>query len=242
MIESDMAERLWEKLENILVDNNKAFISVTGGGGKTTFLVSFSQYLKNKGYSVLVTTSTKLASPYAFDYKADKIFLSSSILSYWPGKGECVFYSAFDEKLMKAVAPSESIVSLLYHRYDIVIVEADGSRRLPIKIHSERDPVIWNSTTAVVAISGLWAYGERVKDSVFGDNRESLIVDKDYYSYLISTPQGMAKGMRGSTKNVFLFNGGDAVDHNAFFNIKTLSLPSLGLIVSLKEDIIYESF
>lgn len=242
MIESDMAEKLWEKLENILVDNNKAFISVTGGGGKTTFLVSFSQYLKNKGYSVLVTTSTKLASPYAFDYKADKIFLSSSILSYWPGKGECVFYSAFDEKLMKAVAPPEKIVSLLFNRYDVVIVEADGSRRLPIKIHSERDPVIWDNTTAVVAISGLWAYGKRVCDTVFGDNRESLIVDKDYYSYLVSTPQGMAKGMGENTKNVFLFNGGDAVDHNAFFNIKTLSLPSLGLIVSLKEDIIYESF
>ncbi|MGN0830508.1 MAG: hypothetical protein ACI4NI_04355, partial [Candidatus Ornithospirochaeta sp.] len=68
MIKLDMAEKLWETLESILIDNSRGFISVNGGGGKTTFLVSFSAYLKNKGYSVLITTSTKLASPYSFNY------------------------------------------------------------------------------------------------------------------------------------------------------------------------------
>ena len=91
MIKSAMAEKLWSKLEKTLVNNGKAFISVTGGGGKTTFLVSFSSYLKSLGYSVLITTSTKLASPFSFDYKVDGIFLSPSIINYWPKKGESVF-------------------------------------------------------------------------------------------------------------------------------------------------------
>ena len=243
MIKSGMAEKLWETLESILIDDKKGFISVTGGGGKTTFLVSFSSYLKNKGYSVLITTSTKLASPYSFNYNTDRVFLSPHIISYWPRRGESVFYGRYDEAIGKTIAPSESIVSLLYERYDVVIVEADGSRRLPLKIHTERDPVIWSPTSSVVSISGLWSYGKRVEDSVFGEERKGLYVDKSYLDYLTSTPRGMMKGMRKDTKNVFLFNGGDEVGEDVREKIKSIKLPLLakGFIVSLNEDRIYES-
>ena len=243
MIISGMAEKLWETLEKILIDNGRGFISVTGGGGKTTFLVSFSSFLKNRGYSVLMTTSTKLASPYSFDYKADHVFLSPDILSYWPGKGESVFYGEYNDRLGKTVAPPESIVSLLYERYDVVIVESDGSRRLPLKIHTERDPVIWPPTTSVVSIAGLWAYGKRVEDTVFGDVRTGVYVDKSYFDYLSSTPQGMRKGMKRDTNNVFLFNGGDVVEDSVREEIKSIRLPiqGRGFIVSLNEDKIYES-
>lgn len=243
MIISGMAEKLWETLEKILIDNGRGFISVTGGGGKTTFLVSFSSFLKSRGYSVLMTTSTKLASPYSFDYKADHVFLSPDILSYWPGKGESVFYGEYNDRLGKTVAPPESIVSLLYERYDVVIVESDGSRRLPLKIHTERDPVIWPPTTSVVSIAGLWAYGKRVEDTVFGDDRTGIYVDKSYFDYLSSIPQGMRKGMKRDTKNVFLFNGGDVVEDRVREEIKSIRLPiqGRGFIVSLNEDKIYES-
>ena len=243
MIISGMAEKLWETLEKILIDNGRGFISVTGGGGKATFLVSFSSFLKSRGYSVLMTTSTKLASPYSFDYKADHVFLSPDILSYWPGKGESVFYGEYNDRLGKTVAPPESIVSLLYERYDVVIVESDGSRRLPLKIHTERDPVIWPPTTSVVSIAGLWAYGKRVEDTVFGDDRTGVYVDKSYFDYLSSTSQGMRKGMKRNTKNVFLFNGGDVVEDRVREEIKSIRLPiqGRGFIVSLNEDKIYES-
>ena len=243
MIISGMAEKLWETLEKILIDNGRGFISVTGGGGKTTFLVSFSSFLKSRGYSVLMTTSTKLASPYSFDYKADHVFLSPDILSYWPGKGESVFYGEYNDRLGKTVAPPESIVSLLYERYDVVIVESDGSRRLPLKIHTERDPVIWPPTTSVVSIAGLWAYGKRVEDTVFGDDRTGIYVDKSYFDYLSSTPQGMRKGMKRDRNNMFLFNGGDVVEDRVREEIKSIRLPiqGRGFIVSLNEDKIYES-
>ena len=243
MIKSAMAEKLWSKLEKTLVNNGKAFISVTGGGGKTTFLVSFSSYLKSLGYSVLITTSTKLASPFSFDYKVDGIFLSPSIINYWPKKGESVFYGSYNEALVKTTAPPSSMVSLLYDRYDVVIVEADGSRRLPLKIHTQRDPVIWKPTTAIVAVSGLWAYGKPIKQSVFGPEEKSGLVDKSYYEYLIGEPEGMAKGMSPHTDNVFLFNGGDVVEERVRKEMKTLSLPysSFGFIVSMNKDEIYET-
>ena len=242
MIESDMAEKLWSKLQRILLEKEKAFISVTGGGGKTSFLVSFSSYLKKMGYSVLITTSTKLASPYSFSYNTDYIFLTSSILNYWPHKGESVLYGTYDEERGKTVSPPESIVSRLYERYDVVIVEADGSRRLPLKKHTERDPVIWSNTTSIVAISGLWGYGKRISDVVFGDKGEE-IVNREYLDYLIMTPEGLGKGMSNKTKNLFLFNGGDVVDGSVISSLKGIKLPkdAIGFVVSLNEDKIYES-
>lgn len=237
-----MAEKLWSKLETTLIEKNKAFISVTGGGGKTSFLVSFSSYLKKRGYSVLITTSTKLASPYSFDYKTDRIFLSPSIMNYWPKKGESVFYGKFDDNLKNTVAPSSSLVSLLYDRYDVVIVEADGSRRLPFKVHTKRDPVIWRDTTAIVAISGLWGYGERRCDVVFEDHSER-VVDFDYINELVNSPEGMRKGMGENTKNLLLFNGGDILERSVIEEIKRLFIPenTSSFIVSLNEDMIYES-
>ena len=112
-----------------------------------------------------------------------------------------------------------------------------------MKIHTQRDPVIWKPTTAIVAVSGLWAYGKPIKQSVFGPEEKSGLVDKSYYEYLIGEPEGMAKGMGPHTDNVFLFNGGDVVEERVRKEMKTLSLPysSFGFIVSMNKDEIYET-
>ena len=235
-----MAETLWSTLEKNLLHDGKAFISVTGGGGKTSFLVYFSEYLKKRGYSVLVTTSTKVASPFSFDYKVDRVYLDSSVKNYWPKKGESVFFGFFDREKGKIVAPGASLVSLLYERYDVVIVEADGSRRLPMKLHSQRDPVIWAPTTAVVAIMGMWGYGKKVEDVVFGDKGKGK-VDKNYLEFLLENTEGLGKGMVEGENNVFLFNGSDEVEDETKAAFLSLKLSYPGYLVSIKEGRIYES-
>ena len=82
-----MFNGLWNEMEKQLVEGDKAFISVTGGGGKTSFLIAFSSYLKSRGYSVLLSTSTKLAPPWKVDYKADMVFLKEDVIDYYPKKG-----------------------------------------------------------------------------------------------------------------------------------------------------------
>ena len=237
-----MAEKLWALMEKSLIENGKAFISVSGGGGKTSFLVEFSSFLKSRGYSVLITTSTKVASPYSLDYKVDRIYLDSSIKYYWPRKGESVFFGSIKREDGKITSPSEGFLSLLSLRYDVVIVEADGSRRLPLKLHTSRDPVIWGRTTAIVAIAGMWGYGRRVEDVVFGDHGEG-VVDKKYLEYLISSPEGLLKAMDGERRNVVLFNGGDSVGEEVMSIFSSLSLPQYtsAFLVSIKEGKVYGS-
>ena len=60
----------------------KTFISITGGGGKTTLMTEFASYLRSSGKRVLMTTSTKIMSPYKHDYKADRIFSDDSVQSF----------------------------------------------------------------------------------------------------------------------------------------------------------------
>ena len=237
-----MARNLWEEMERIAFLSPRPFITVTGGGGKTTFLIEFSSYLKKKGKSVLVTTSTKLAPPWAINYKVDSVFLTESVLSYWPKRGETVFFAKYDEERGKTVAPRKEIVSSLFSRYDVVIVEGDGSRRMPLKKHSERDPVVWKETTMVVSVSGMWGYGKEKREVVFGEEEEG-IVDSEYLSRLLLSPQGMGKGMDKGSYSVFLFNGGDVVEKNVEEVFLSLPFPPLSeaYSVSMEKGVIYGS-
>ena len=83
----------------------KPFVSITGGGGKTTLMIESARYFKEKGLSVLVTTTTKVISPYLLDYGQDRVFDDESILSYVPKAGEVVFYAHVFENGNKWCSP-----------------------------------------------------------------------------------------------------------------------------------------
>lgn len=234
---------LWNIMEKELLFSPRPFISVMGGGGKTTFLCLFASYLRSKGYSVLLSTSTKLAPPSREEYREDKYFPSFSLIKdYYPEKNEVVLFGSYDEKRDKLISPGEDEIDEIKNRYDVTIVEADGSRHRPIKYHTDRDPVIWKSTTAIVSIAGLWAIGKKTEDVAFGDPRD-LVIDKEYLEEYVSSPEGLCKGMKKETRNILLFNGGDEEYEKRFPIIKEIKLPNYvkAYICSEKEGIIYET-
>ena len=218
-----------ETLQRYLLPEGKGFISVTGGGGKTSFLISFGRYLRDRGLSVLLTTTTRIESPKMRDYDADLVFSDESILRHRPSKGETVYYA--ERHIMdpeKWTAPREEVLSVLASWYDAVLCEADGSRHLPLKIHTARDPVIHPATTGTVAVMGLWGIGEAVDSAVFGDGRTG-VVDEAYLDWYLKAPEGLMKGMTGH--KLVLLNGAES------YPVPDLSLPEgVGLIAaSLRE-------
>lgn len=230
-------------MENELVSSSHPFISVMGGGGKTTFLCRFASHLRSKGYSVLLSTSTKLAPPDREEYRENKYFSSfSSIKDYYPEKNEVVLFGSYDEKKDKLISPREEEIEKIKKRYDVVIIEADGSRHRPIKYHTDRDPVIWESTTAIVSIMGLWAIGKKTEDVAFGDIR-NLTIDKAYIEEYLASPEGLCKCMEKSTKNILLFNGSDSDYKRNGYLIKEIKLPVFvsAYICSEKEGLLYEA-
>ena len=183
----------------------KTFISITGGGGKTTLMTEFASYLRSSGKRVLMTTSTKIMSPYLHDYKADWIFSDDSVLSFAPECPCSVIYALEDKETGKWRCPPVEIFDVLIKRYDAIICESDGSRRLPFKIHTQRDPVILPFTTYTVSVMGLWGVGHEAREVAFGDDR-NVVVERSYLNWYLNDPEGLLKGsLKGS--RAIVFNG-----------------------------------
>ena len=232
--------KLYDYLEEKLGSSTGAFIFITGGGGKTTLMERFGEHLKNKGYSVLLTTTTKVASPRLHNYRTDKVFGNEDVLSHMPSKGESVFYAEHSYDIKKWISPRPEVLSLLAKRYDIVLCEADGSKGLPFKYHTERDPVVTEEATAVIAVCGIWGIGYKAYEMCFGDGRE-CIIDKRYMEEYLTDPEGLTKGMTKKTKNMILFNGSDAVDQDTLDMLSSLTLNRgiRGVIGSEEKDTVH---
>ena len=199
----------------------KSFISLIGGGGKTTLMVGLASYLKGEGKKVLITTTTKIMSPSFHDYKADFIFSNDTVMDFFP-EGPCsVLYALGDEETNKWRCPPIENLSLLRNRYDVIINEADGSKRLPLKVHTQRDPVIPDFTTYTISVMGLWGIGKKACDVAFGDGRD-IVVEKAYLQWYLDDPECLLKGSIMGNRAI-IFNGAEAFED--FDLLKQLKYP-----------------
>ena len=225
-------------MEAVLISGNHSFVSITGGGGKTSFMSAFGMHLKNSGLRVLITTTTKVMSPRLHQYGQDAVFSDESVLGFRPEKPILVFYAEKSTMDMKKwLSPRPEVLSALYGCYDVVISEADGSKGLPLKIHTERDPVIHPLTTATAAVMGAWGIGDRIYSSVFGDGRDGVI-DGKYLEWYMSTAEGLCKGMAG--RKAILINGAESLSEDKLSMLRSLDYPVPAYAVSIKEDRIIE--
>lgn len=217
------------------------FISITGGGGKTTLLKLLASCYRNLGKSVLITTTTKIQSPKLFDFNQDRIFFDEKeVLMHEPVKGEIVFYSLrhiMDPK--KCVAPPFEVLNILSSRYDVIICEADGAKGLPLKLHTERDPVVLPITSATIAIMGASALGLKGDNVCFGLDSPK-IVDFSFLQDLIDDEEGSLKAMAG--RKLLLINQADLLKEEDIKKLRLLRLPhDVELIICSEEkDVIYE--
>lgn len=201
-------ERLYDRLYEDLMAGSKPFVSITGGGGKTTLMIGLARFFKEKGLSVLVTTTTKVISPYLLDYGQDRVFHDEGVLGFVPSPGEVVFYAHISEDGNKWCSPGFDNLAALYNLYDVVLCEADGSKRLPLKVHTSRDPQIHPLTTVGIGVVGMWSLGEDVSKVVFGPCSLSGTVDAAFMDWYFKEPEGILKGLPVGRRAV-VFNGCD---------------------------------
>ncbi len=143
-------------------------ISVVGAGGKTSTMFRLAQELRALGKKVLVTTTTNIA--FSETTKADCVILDSSkdissLFSVEPGTIACLGSSTVgDQEKLKGI--EREFVGKIYreHLFDYIIVEADGSKRRPIKAPAHYEPVIPRETTRVIGVIGLDALGKGITE------------------------------------------------------------------------------
>lgn len=137
--------------------------AVIGSGGKTTLLRVLADELPG---TVILTTSTHIL-PF------DGIPLLTS-----PTREElraalamhrvvCIGTPAAEGKLTAPALP----FSVLQTLADYVLVEADGSKRLPLKAHAPLEPVIPENARQTICVVGASGFGKPICDAVHRPER-----------------------------------------------------------------------
>lgn len=135
-------------------------IAVVGSGGKTTLIHRLAEQYQKEGKRVFVTTSTHM-------------FIEPDTLLTDDAE-EIIKKLEKDGYVMAGIKTGEKIKALSPETYktvssyaDITLVEADGSRHLPIKFPNEQEPVIYENVNEIIIVCGLPAIGHPLKDVTF---------------------------------------------------------------------------
>ena len=141
----------------------KNIISVIGAGGKTSLLHKMSDYYLGKKETVLLTTTTHMMLEKDTDISCD-IF---SIIERLKNDKYCMAGKICDGSNKKIQALPLEILKGIMPYADNILIEADGAKHYSLKYPLESEPVIFEFTTDVYLVLGLWDIGKYCKDVIF---------------------------------------------------------------------------
>jgi molybdenum cofactor cytidylyltransferase len=191
-------------------------VAIVGGGGKSSLMFALAGQLPGCG---AMTTTTRIFAEQMgraaevctlddADWRARLDSVASGLLVVGRVEGE------------RAMGvPPELPAELLAHpRIDWVIVEADGSRMLPVKAPASHEPVIPNGTTLLVAVVGIDAFSKPIGEIA---HRPELVcaitglAEQDRLTpaalaQLLTSPEGGLKGAASARRAAVLINKVDS--------------------------------
>ncbi len=202
--------KLYKALELNLINEN--IISLVGGGGKTTAISTLAKELKELGYKVLIATSTGIFVPNPWEY--DNLFLGSIPPDFQAGK-ETITYFAEAREGIKLKTKDISLIDEMIERniFDFILMEADGSKRKPIKAPADHEPNISKNTNLSIGVIGLDSIGLPIDEDhvhrselLKGIIQEDIVTKKGIYN-LVKAEKGLFKNSRG--RRILILNKAD---------------------------------
>ena len=153
--------------------------AIIGSGGKSTLLRALGLELMRAGGRVLLCTTTHMfpvaGVPWdgsnrrldAEPWKPGALHVPGCTCEACAGmnRGSICQAGVLDPETGKLSAPAEPRNELA-RRFDYVLAEADGSKRLPLKAHAAWEPVIPAATANVVWIVGALGLGKPINEAV----------------------------------------------------------------------------
>lgn len=139
-----------------ILNIGRGVTALIGGGGKTTLMLTLARELSRRG-RVIVTTSTHIRRPTdgLVLTGADEAAVAAALAEH---PIVCLGEEAADGKL---TAPRLDFAALA-RLADYVLVEADGSKGLPLKAHAPHEPVIPANAQRVVTVVGARGFGQTI--------------------------------------------------------------------------------
>ena len=157
---------LWEGIGRILPELARTdvpvVLAVTGAGGKTTCIAALARELMDRGKRVLVVTTTHMYQPEQYGVLTDD---AAAIVRQMRETGIAVAGLPCDGGKISYIG--DAAYHTAARHADVVLVEADGSRRLPFKVPGVNEPVLPARCDAVLSIAGLSALGQSLQAVCF---------------------------------------------------------------------------
>lgn len=194
-------------------------ISLVGGGGKTSTMYALANESVEQGGIALITTSTHIWKP---DHVPVVYDFDSFVAAFQEHRVVCLGGSvAIVKSREKLAAPETVLLERCITWMDEqplrarVLIEADGSRSMPIKVPREHEPVILPETRTVVGVVGLDAVGKRAKDVCFAwTGTEDQVVTEELAADILTSTNGTKKGV-GERKYIIALNKADTPERVA---------------------------
>ena len=153
--------------------------AIIGSGGKSTLLKTLGLELMRAGGRVLLCTTTHMFPVAGMPWDGSSRRLDAALWKpgglHVPGctceacadlaRGSICQAGVLDPETGKLSAPAEPLGELA-QRFNYVLAEADGSKRLPLKAHAAWEPVIPSGTANIVWIVGASGFDKPINEAV----------------------------------------------------------------------------
>ncbi len=202
-------------------------LTFVGGGGKSTLMYLLAREFSSAGYAVLVSTTTMIYHPEIKNRPYDDLLIAPAkeilTLRNKVLRG-CITVAASAERIkdnehkLKGFSPEEIDILSAEYGADIILVEADGAKHLPIKAPGINEPVIPASSRCVFGVIGLDAMETvispktifRMKEfSTLTGKHAGETVDREALVSLIQSENGLFKNSPEQAEKIVILNKAD---------------------------------
>lgn len=201
-------------------------ISFVGAGGKTTLMDHMALEAVARGQQVIMTTTTKI---YPFSgllhiYEHKTNTLLQKIKAAQSQEGLLVVAHSYDADSGKAIGLTVKSLALIQEAFPehIILVEADGAARKPLKAPQSTEPVLPLGATCCIGLMGLDAVGQCLDENVV--HRSSLFTQRtgrvkgetiraDDLFLLAQHPQGLFQHVPDYAQRIVILNKLDIADN-----------------------------
>ena len=207
--------------------------AIIGSGGKSTLLKMLGLELMRAGGRVLLCTTTHMfpvaGVPWdgssrrldAAPWKPGALHAPGCTCEVCAGlvRGSICQAGVLDPQTGKLSSPAEPLDQLA-QRFDYVLAEADGSKRLPLKAHAPWEPVIPSGTTNIVWLVGASGFGRPISKAV---HRPELFCERCGCEPTdVATPERVARVLNAEMQELRLDTA-----HVMLNQVDTLSDPTM---------------
>jgi molybdenum cofactor cytidylyltransferase len=190
-------------------------VAFVGGGGKTSLLLALGRELAAADKRVVGTTTTRMAAAEVKGAPAYGLLQDLAQLGERLDKTRfCLVVGGLGREKAQSVSPALPARLLSRDDVDVVLVEADGARQLPVKAPAAHEPVIPPETTLLVPVVGIDALSAPLQDvahrprlvaELTGCLPEETLSPQDV-ALLLTHPQGGLKSAPAAARIIPFIN------------------------------------